>query len=87
MKVTKDNSVLCLPLVKYLRGLHSAEHEFLLATVMEIQPPILFGMDLAVLVCNDPLGFITSDEPCVWFNPELYSLTHSTGAPVLVSVP
>lgn len=29
-------------------------------------------MDLAVFVTNDEIGFITSDNPCIWYDPEAY---------------
>lgn len=31
-------------------------------------------MHVAVLCTADPLGFITSDHPCTWFDPESYKL-------------
>lgn len=32
--------------------------------------PLLYRMNLLILCTNDPTGFITSDDPCVWFDPE-----------------
>jgi len=29
------------------------------------------SMDLSILYTDDPIGFITSDQPCVWFDPAL----------------
>ena len=29
-------------------------------------------MNMAILNTNDEVGFITSDQPCVWFDPEAY---------------
>jgi hypothetical protein len=34
----------------------------------------LNGANSVILVTNDETGFITSDTPCVWFNPSLYKL-------------
>ncbi len=48
--------------------------QLLLATSLDIQPPLLFQMALSIMVSDDELGFITSDMPCVWFNPEAYKL-------------
>ncbi len=31
-------------------------------------------MRMVTLVTNDEIGFITSDTPCVWFNPNLYKV-------------
>ena len=33
---------------------------------------VLSKMDPAILVTDDKVGFITSDSPCVWFDPEAY---------------
>lgn len=40
---------------------------------VKTQLPILAQMHLAVLCTDEPLGFITSDMPCVWFDPEAYN--------------
>ncbi|WP_445083115.1 DUF4238 domain-containing protein [Candidatus Nitrotoga sp. M5] len=31
-------------------------------------------MHVAVLCAADPIGFVTSDHPCTWFDPESYKL-------------
>jgi hypothetical protein len=49
-------------------------HQYLVATGIEVQAPMLFAMRLTIMVTDDELGFITSDTPCVWFNPEWYKL-------------
>jgi len=41
---------------------------------IKIQLPILSKMKLLILCTGDDLGFITSDNPCVWFDPELSKL-------------
>jgi len=35
-------------------------------THIQVQPPILMELDLMVLETEDPIGFITSDNPCIW---------------------
>jgi hypothetical protein len=40
--------------------------------MVQSQLPVLVQMKLAVLTTKDDLGFITSDQPCVWFDPEAY---------------
>lgn len=37
--------------------------------MIRTQLPILCQMSLLVLETQDQLGFITSDEPCIWFAP------------------
>jgi hypothetical protein len=34
--------------------------------------PIMKRMSVAVFHTRDPLGFITSDTPCVWYDPQAY---------------
>jgi hypothetical protein len=40
-------------------------------------------MHFAVLCTDDPVGFITTDDPCTWFNPEAYKLPPFYRAPGL----
>lgn len=49
-------------------------HQQLIAVGVPVQAPMLFRMNLTILVANDDLGFITSDSPCVWFNPSWYRM-------------
>ncbi len=44
----------------------------LVVAEVQAQLPILSQMSLAVLCTAEPVGFITSDMPCVWFDPEAY---------------
>jgi hypothetical protein len=41
-------------------------------TMLEIQTPMYFAMEMSIFVSQDEIGFITSDSPCVWFNPNAY---------------
>lgn len=50
---------------------------------VQTQLPILAQMHLAVLCTDEPLGFITSDMPCVWFDPEAYKRPWPMNAPGL----
>jgi hypothetical protein len=47
---------------------------YFVMTNLEIQTPLLYQMEMAIFVANDELGFITSDSPCVWFNPKAHTL-------------
>ncbi|PYO99123.1 MAG: hypothetical protein DMD61_08185 [Gemmatimonadetes bacterium] len=47
-------------------------HQFAIANVLAVMPPLLFPMSHAVLETDDELGFITSDRPCVIYNPDMY---------------
>ncbi len=44
----------------------------ILLSDIRTQHPALMQMDLAVLETDDPLGFVTSDHPCVWSGTEQY---------------
>lgn len=44
----------------------------MVAAEVQTQLPILAQMHMAVLCTDDPLGFITSDMPCVWVDPEAH---------------
>jgi hypothetical protein len=49
-------------------------HLHVLVMAIKTATPLLFDMAMSVLICKDELGFITSDTPCVWFNPQAYKL-------------
>lgn len=49
-------------------------HQQLIAMGVQVQAPMLFRMAMTVFVTGDDLGFVTSDTPCVWFNPNWYKL-------------
>lgn len=56
-----------------------------LGTEIEVMAPALFDMRFVIL---DTLGtptFITSDNPCVWFDPELHKKPNQFGAGGLIS--
>ncbi len=44
----------------------------LLFTDIKVTTPKLSEMNMCTLITDDEIGFITSDNPCVWFDPEGY---------------
>ncbi len=44
----------------------------MLAPQIETQLPLLVQMDYVIMECATEPGFITSDNPCVWWDPEAY---------------
>jgi hypothetical protein len=40
---------------------------------LEIETPLYMAMEMSVFVTDDNVGFITSDTPCVWFNPKAHT--------------
>ncbi len=51
-----------------------ADHaqQAIIGMTLQTLPPLLLGMKLAILETDDPNGFITSDTPCTWFDPDAY---------------
>lgn len=44
----------------------------LMLPMIEVITPLLSMMDMIVFETQEEPGFITSDHPCVWFDPEAY---------------
>jgi hypothetical protein len=40
---------------------------------LEIETPLYMAMEMSIFTTDDHLGFITSDTPCVWFNPKAHT--------------
>jgi hypothetical protein len=57
----------------------------MLTEVVMAQAPLLFETPFTVLETSAAPGFITSDAPCVWFDPASYTLPPGSGAGGLVS--
>jgi Protein of unknown function (DUF4238) len=53
--------------------LENAHQRFLMMS-LDNEAPLYFSMNMSVLVTNDPVGFITSDSPCAWYNPKAHTL-------------
>jgi hypothetical protein len=47
-------------------------HPDFLVTTIEVAAPILFSMQLSLFTTEDPVGFVTSDDPCVVHSPKSY---------------
>ncbi|MDD4879320.1 MAG: DUF4238 domain-containing protein [Candidatus Omnitrophica bacterium] len=43
-----------------------------LPSIVRTMTPLLCKIDLAILTSESRIGFITSDAPCVWFDPQAY---------------
>jgi uncharacterized protein DUF4238 len=44
----------------------------LMVPIIEVVAPLLAMMNMIIFETEDEPGFITSDHPCVWFDPEAY---------------
>jgi hypothetical protein len=51
----------------------------LITTQLDILTRLFIGLDLAIIETNTSPGFITSDDPCVWFDPKLPNYPRLTG--------
>jgi len=55
-----------------VKQLYENPTQTLLFPSIQATTPLLCNLDMAFLVTNDDIGFITSDHPCVWYDPEAY---------------
>lgn len=46
--------------------------------------PLLCRLDLSIVVTDSEIGFITSDEPCLWYDPKAYTRPPLYRAPALI---
>ena len=53
--------------------------------ILQAVTPVLTKMNMLILNTDDPVGFITSDRPVTWFDPEAYKLPPLYRAPALAS--
>lgn len=56
----------------------------LLLPMVEAATPLLYKLNYAILVTDSSPGFITSDNPCVWFDPKAYTRPPLHRAPALI---
>ena len=57
----------------------------MMGTIVKTVLPIFQRMSCAVLQTDDPIGFVTSDHPCTWFDSESYKLQPFYRGPGLYS--
>ncbi|MFH1987438.1 MAG: DUF4238 domain-containing protein [Pseudomonadota bacterium] len=56
--------------IEDIRRLHKNPLQNMLPMIIETLTPLLYRLDMAILVTKDDIGFITSDHPCVWFDED-----------------
>jgi hypothetical protein len=78
---SKDSSVVTYDEIKEIAD---EPVKSLFSTQFEILTPLFFKLDLAIIETATSPGFITSDDPCVWFDPQLTNYPRLAG-PALVS--
>lgn len=67
-----------------IRELHATPIQKLLFPTIKALTPLLSKLDFAVFETTDDVGFITSDNPCVWFDSEAYKRPPLYRAPALM---
>ena len=67
-----------------VKAMHDNPLQTTLFTFIQTETPLLCQLDMAFLVTDDPVGFITSDHPCVWFDPEAYKRPPMYRGPALM---
>lgn len=60
--------------IEQVKELEAAPIQLMIATVVKTVMQAFSKMHVAVLCANDEVGFVTSDNPCTWFDPEAYKL-------------
>lgn len=66
------------------RKLVSQPLQEILAPIISSLTPLLFKMDVVIVETKKSPGFITSDNPCVWFDPEAYKRPPFYRSPALM---
>lgn len=56
----------------HVRRLEAQPIQMMIGQLVRTVQPILSRMSMAVLCTEDQLGFVTTDNPCVWVDPESY---------------
>lgn len=57
-----------------VRAIEANPIQHTIGPVLAAVMPIYGRMSIAVLCADDPIGFVTTDRPCTWFDPEGYKL-------------
>jgi hypothetical protein len=59
--------------------------QVILPIQMRVTLPIFFSMDIAIVETDQSPGLITSDDPCIWFDPDAYRRPPRMRDPSLMS--
>lgn len=71
--------------IEEIRQLQAQPIQQLIGPTLATIAPMLGRMNIAVLCTDEPLGFVTSDHPCTWFDPEGYKRQPIYRSPALGS--
>ena len=59
-------------------------HQQFVVTNLNVQTPLLLALKHTILVTDDEVGFITSDDPVVWFDPKAYQRPPAQRQPAIM---
>ncbi len=68
-----------------VRALEDNPIQLLIGSTLKVVVPAFQRMNVAVLCTRDPIGFVTSDRPCTWYDPENYKFPPWLRGPGLAS--
>jgi hypothetical protein len=60
--------------IRDVKAMEEFPIQTMMGTIVKTVLPIFQRMSCAVLQTYDPIGFVTSDQPCTWFDSESYKL-------------
>jgi hypothetical protein len=69
----------------HIRLLAARPLQMMMPIILATVTPVLVSMNMLILTTDDQVGFITSDTPVTWFDPEAYKLPPFYRAPALGS--
>jgi len=69
--------------IEELRQLEQFPVQMMIGSNARAIVSILMNMRIAVLCTDDPIGFVTTDDPCTWYNPQAYKLSPMYRSPGL----
>lgn len=70
---------------EHVKELYENPLQNMMPILISTLTPMLMELNLAIFCTKSSPGFITSDSPCVWFDPEAYKKPPLYRAPVLAS--
>ncbi len=53
-----------------VKALYDNPIQNMLPSLVSIETPLISKLDMAVFCYEDAIGFITSDNPCIWYDPQ-----------------
>ena len=68
-----------------VRQLAKSPLQLMMPGILGAVTPVIARMNMLILCTDDPIGFITSDAPVTWYDPQAYKLPPLYRAPALGS--